>query len=71
MYYAICPKQDGKEWIILRGWEGCQVGDGEVIERGLTYKQTNEKLKKLNSETNLKTSQQRGLFNIGGFYGYC
>lgn len=52
MYYAICPKHDGK-WVILRGWEGCRVGDGNVIERGLSYQESSQKLKELNNKSNL------------------
>jgi hypothetical protein len=47
MYYAICPKQDGKIWTILKGWIGCQAGQGNIVADNLTYEQMVKQLNDL------------------------
>ena len=43
MIYAISPMKNGI-WVILRGWEGCQAGQGDILEDGVREKNLQERL---------------------------
>ncbi len=40
--YAINTFVDG--WVILHGWSGCQVGQGEVLERHVSDKDLRDRM---------------------------
>jgi len=55
MVYAI---NDMKEkWTILKGWYGCQSGQGDILEQGVLEKDVSKKIKKYSiGEENIMSS---------------
>ena len=47
MIYAICPRGDGKKWVILRGWAGCLAGQGNILMDNVDERDLESELQKL------------------------
>ena len=56
MIYAV-GDSDGK-WVILRGWKGCEAGQGNVLEDGVDEKDVQNKIK----EAEIILERERGKF---------
>ena len=50
-YYAI---HTNTGWTVLKAWEGCNVGDGQVLEENLSHRSMVVLLRKLYEEDNDK-----------------
>jgi len=50
MFYAICSQGDGKKWVILRGWNGCLAGQGNILMDNVDEQDLESELQKLRGQ---------------------